>query len=51
MRAIKSRWFLFIIYPHKMRAFDKTKLRTSLNELIQRHSGKIAAPIPETYEL
>jgi len=40
-RLIKKGGYLFLIIPHKERTFDKDRERTTLQELIDRHSGKI----------
>ena len=40
-RVIKPDGYIFMIIPHKMRTFDRNKKRTSLQELIDRHEGRI----------
>jgi SAM-dependent methyltransferase len=40
LRVIRPGGYLFMIIPHKERTFDKDKPRTTLKELIDRHSGK-----------
>ncbi len=44
IRVIKPGGYLFMIVPHKERTNDKTKKRTTLKELIDRHSGLIKDP-------
>lgn len=41
MRVIKPNGYLFIIVPHKMRIFDENRPITTLQELIDRHEGRI----------
>jgi SAM-dependent methyltransferase len=40
-RLVKKGGIIFIIAPHKERTFDKDRPRTTIGELIDRHSGKI----------
>lgn len=44
MRVIKPNGYLFMIIPHKERTNDKTRKRTTLKELIDRHYGLIEDP-------
>jgi len=44
LRVIKPGGYVFIIAPHKERTFDKDRERTTLTELLDRHSGKIPPP-------
>lgn len=43
-RVVKSGGYIFIICPHKMRIFDEHRPLTSLQELINRHEGRL---VPE----
>jgi SAM-dependent methyltransferase len=43
-RVIRPGGFLFMIVPHRDRTFDKDRPRTSLRELIDRHTGRIPMP-------
>ncbi len=40
-RIIRPRGYIFMIVPHKERTFDKELPRTTLQELIDRHGGRI----------
>ena len=40
-RVIKEGGYIFMIVPHKERTFDKVRQRTTLQELIGRHEGRI----------
>lgn len=40
-RLIRPGGYIFMIVPHKERTFDKDEPRTTLQELIDRHEGKI----------
>lgn len=40
-RVIKDGGYIFMIVPHKERMFDKNKNRTTLQELIDRHEGRV----------
>lgn len=42
-RLIRKGGYIFMIVPHKERTFDKDEPRTTLQELIDRHEGKIVA--------
>lgn len=42
-RLIRPGGYIFMIVPHKERTFDKDEPRTTLQELIDRHEGKIIA--------
>lgn len=42
-RLIRPGGYIFMIVPHKERTFDKDEPRTTLQELIDRHEGKIVA--------
>lgn len=44
MRVIKPGGYLFMIIPHKERTFDRVRERTTLQELIDRHTGIIEDP-------
>jgi SAM-dependent methyltransferase len=44
LRVIRPGGYIFIIAPHKERTFDRDRARTTLEELIARHEGKIAGP-------
>ena len=44
LRVVVPGGYVFIIAPHKERTFDKDLARTTLSELIDRHTGKIAKP-------
>lgn len=44
LRVIKPGGIIFMIVPHKERTFDKDRERTTLKELIDRHSGSIEDP-------
>ena len=44
VRVVKPGGYVFMIIPHKERTFDKERERTTLQELINRHNGKIQAP-------
>jgi SAM-dependent methyltransferase len=48
-RVTKPGGYIFQIVPHKERTFEKDKHRTTLQELIDRHNGKIPEPIPRQY--
>jgi SAM-dependent methyltransferase len=37
LRVVKDRGLVFVIFPHKLRTFDKDKPRTKLEELLKRH--------------
>lgn len=43
-RLIRRGGIMFLIVPHKERTFDRDRPRTTLQELIDRHSGKIQKP-------
>lgn len=47
-RVIKDGGYIFMIVPHKERTFDKKNDRTTLKELIARHSGSIK--VKKNYE-
>ncbi|HEX3624933.1 MAG TPA: glycosyltransferase [Verrucomicrobiae bacterium] len=49
LRVVRPGGFIFIIAPHKERTFDKTRTRTPLAELLDRHSGKIPPPAVDTH--
>ena len=42
-RIVRPGGYIFMIVPHKERTFDKELPRTTLQELIDRHEGKIEA--------
>ena len=44
LRVVRPGGYVFIIAPHKDRTFDRENPRTTLAELIGRHSGTIAEP-------
>lgn len=44
IRVIRPGGILFMIIPHKERTFDKSRERTTLKELIDRHNGIIEDP-------
>lgn len=44
LRVIKPGGYIFMIIPHKERTRDNDKQRTTLQELIDRHSGVIKSP-------
>lgn len=44
LRVVKPGGIVFTIFPHPDRTPDKGRKRTTLNELIDRHSGKIPLP-------
>lgn len=44
LRVIKKGGYLFMIIPHKERTFDCDREITTLQELIDRHKGKIKMP-------
>lgn len=49
-RLIRPGGCIFMIVPHKERTFDKNRSRTTLQELIDRHSGRILAkPNPDDH--
>lgn len=55
IKAIKewvrvSKRYVLIIAPHKERTFDRDRPVTPLQELIDRHSGKIPTPETDTHE-
>lgn len=49
-RVIRKGGYIFAIIPHKDRTFDRDRNRTTLEELINRHSGLIKKPNPDTHE-
>ena len=42
-RVVKQGGYIFMIVPHKERMFDRDKQRTTFDELLSRHEGKIQA--------
>lgn len=42
-RLIRSGGYIFMIIPHKERTFDREFPRTTLQELVRRHEGRILA--------
>lgn len=44
LRVVKPGGFVFTIFPHPERTFDKGRPRTKLTELEMRHSGRIPHP-------
>lgn len=49
-RLIRPGGYIFMIIPHKERTFDRDRPRTTLQELIDRHAGKITAkPNPDDH--
>jgi SAM-dependent methyltransferase len=44
VRVVKPGGFVFTIFPHPERTFDKGRPRTTLQELIDRHAGKYLQP-------
>ncbi len=46
-RVIKPNGYIYMIIPHKMRTFDRDKKRTSLEELLDRHKGRITCTNPQ----
>lgn len=44
-----SRKYIYVICPHKERTFDREKPRTPLQELIDRHEGRIVNPDPDNH--
>lgn len=46
-RVIKPNGYIYMIIPHKMRTFDRDKKRTSLEELLDRHKGRITCINPQ----
>lgn len=42
-RLIRRGGYIFMVVPHKERTFDKDEPRTTLQELIDRHEGKITS--------
>lgn len=49
LRVVRPGGYIFIIAPHKERTFDKDKPRTTLAELLDRHTGKIPPPAIDTH--
>ncbi|HEY1790727.1 MAG TPA: glycosyltransferase, partial [Verrucomicrobiae bacterium] len=49
LRVVRPGGYIFIIAPHKERTFDKDRPRTTLAELLDRHSGKIPPPAVDTH--
>jgi glycosyltransferase involved in cell wall biosynthesis/predicted SAM-dependent methyltransferase/tetratricopeptide (TPR) repeat protein len=49
LRAVRPGGYVFIIAPHKERTFDKDKPRTTLAELLDRHTGIIPPPAVDTH--
>jgi SAM-dependent methyltransferase len=49
LRVVVPGGYVFIIAPHKERTGDKDRPRTTLSELIDRHTGKIAKPLEDTH--
>ncbi|HTV41928.1 MAG TPA: glycosyltransferase [Candidatus Sulfotelmatobacter sp.] len=49
LRVVRPGGYIFIIAPHKERTFDKERSRTTLAELLDRHSGKIPPPSIDTH--
>lgn len=45
-RVVRPGGYIFIIVPHRDRTFDREEERTSLEELIRRHSGEEAGNRP-----
>ena len=39
LRVVRPGGYVFVIFPHKERTFDKDRERTKLAELIERHNG------------
>lgn len=50
LRVVRPGGYVFIVAPHKERTFDKDRSRTPLQELLDRHSGKIPRPAVDTHE-
>ncbi len=49
-RLIRKGGYIFMIVPHKERTFDKDRPRTTLQELIDRHEGRIVpTPNPDDH--
>lgn len=48
LRVVKPGGYIFAIIPHKQRTLDKPRPRTTLQELLDRHSGKL--PPPDSYD-
>lgn len=49
-RLIRKGGYIFMIVPHKDRTFDKGRSRTTLQELIDRHEGRVAPkPNPDDH--
>jgi len=44
LRVIKPGGYVFMIVPHKERTFDRSRKRTTLQELINRHTGDLIDP-------
>jgi SAM-dependent methyltransferase len=44
LRVVKVGGYVFTIFPHPERTFDKGRPRTKLSELIDRHSGRLYKP-------
>jgi SAM-dependent methyltransferase len=58
LRVVRDGGFVFTIFPHPERTFDRGRSRTSLRDLIDRNAGRIKEPslegviaTPETYQL
>jgi flagellar assembly factor FliW/SAM-dependent methyltransferase len=49
LRVVRPGGHVFIIAPHKERTFDKNRPRTSLQELLDRHSGWIPRPAVDSH--
>lgn len=50
LRVVRPGGYVFIIAPHKERTFDKDRTRTPLQELLDRHDGKIPKPDVDTHK-
>jgi SAM-dependent methyltransferase len=50
LRVVRPDGYVFIIAPHKERTFDRERARTPLQELLDRHNGKIPRPAADTHE-
>jgi ubiquinone/menaquinone biosynthesis C-methylase UbiE len=50
LRVIRPRGYIFIIAPHKERTFDRNRARTTLEELVARHEGRIVGPEDCAYQ-
>ena len=49
LRVVRPGGYIFIVAPHKERTFDKNRPRTPLQELLDRHSGRIPTPAVDTH--